>query len=272
MADGKKTGRSAFLSGFLEDFLNAIASVADRNIREVAERWGANLPSDSWWRSEGAERVLGPLKGLLETRSRKLPAIPRVAIQKLLIDFLDFASSHQFGGAGTRPRVAEIAAGWEQKWLDEALKSLGKARDKAAAKESLLHEFEAVKAIVEAVREAVQDESGTPVVESLYDEAIGKTVKEILEIPDELTSDEFERRVQEAHAYLTKKLERIAHAEKLRKEASDRVKELRAEMEPERESTDWDTRAESAAMAIRRFRLRLRRKTRKMKRPEEVTR
>lgn len=142
---------------------NAIASIADPEIRRAAERLAENLkriiPKEAWANTVFAERVFGFIKGFAESRARELGVVPGTALEKL-IDLLDFATADFFQGDGKA--VRRETASWLKAFEMHAEERLREARtpeELEGVQAYLEREFEIRKRIAEMVNEAIPPES-----------------------------------------------------------------------------------------------------------------
>lgn len=75
--------------------LNALISVADPEIRRLAEKLAREVPEESPLRSPLAERVLGALKALVESSAEGMHPVPGALVEKLT-DLMDFSGTTLF--------------------------------------------------------------------------------------------------------------------------------------------------------------------------------
>lgn len=141
-------------------FWNMLFSAADPELKEVADKIRKMIPDDSLLRSKIAERVVGILKGWVESKAEGMSPVAGAVVEKLT-DLGDF-----FVGGETdekKERATRAAQDWMDKFFDEAGKRLAKTdpANLEAEKEKILREFKLRKEILEAV-EAVRKEAQGP--------------------------------------------------------------------------------------------------------------
>jgi hypothetical protein len=92
-------------------------------LRKAAERFAGTIPDDSIARTKIFEIIFGGLKGFVEARAERYPAIVSALVEKVT-DYLDFLSV-----AITNPEHRQLAIKWLEKFLEEAGERLKNAND-----------------------------------------------------------------------------------------------------------------------------------------------
>lgn len=137
------------------DWLNALFSALNPEIRAFAERFAASIPEGHWLRHPLVERLVGVLGGRLERESEKMGPVLGVLVEKFT-DFIDFASPNLF--KKDSKGVVRIGRDWMSGFLKYAEKRLSEAAPENINTElaRLQAEFEARKQIVAMLEEAVK--------------------------------------------------------------------------------------------------------------------
>lgn len=128
--------------------LNALLSAADPEIRVLAEKIGASIPEKSWFRSAFAERLIGVIKGLVESRAEGMNPIAGALLEKLT-DLFDFAGSTLFGKS--RRSVVER---WMQEFVEDGVKRIQETDNPQAEFEQLEKELRVRQQLISLLEEA----------------------------------------------------------------------------------------------------------------------
>ena len=99
---------------------NILLSVAEPEIRKLAEKFADAIPENSIFRSESIERVVGVVKSWIEGKAKTIPGIKGELMEKST-DFVDFAGSRLFGGKKEEKAVKAV-----KDWMDQFFTESGK--------------------------------------------------------------------------------------------------------------------------------------------------
>jgi hypothetical protein len=129
-----------------KSLLNMLASIADPELRKLAERIAASIPEDSWLRSDVAERLIGALKGWIESQAGSLGPITGVAVEKIS-DLMDFATSNLY------EKDSSDISGWMNKFLTAAQKRMAATDDPSGECQKIELEFDLLQRLAKVIEE-----------------------------------------------------------------------------------------------------------------------
>lgn len=174
MADEKKKeGKGLF---------NLLLSVAEPEIRKLAEKFADSIPENSIFRSESLERVVGVIKSWIEGRAKTIPGIKGELLEKST-DFVDFAGSRLFGGK-KEEKAAKVVKDWMDQFFTEAGKRLHEAKtipEKEAELQMIKKEFELRQELLSMIEAAKPKPEPEKDKKSFISEETKKEVKETVE-------------------------------------------------------------------------------------------
>lgn len=123
----------------------SLLGLLDPIIRKAAERFAEKIPGGSVVRTKIFETIFGGLKGFVEARSEKYPAIVSALVEKVT-DYLDFLSV-----AIANPDHRQSAVKWLDGFLEESGERLKNAPDPQKEFERINQELELRKKLYESV-------------------------------------------------------------------------------------------------------------------------
>lgn len=148
MAEEKKKDR-----GNVREWLNPLASMFDRELRQGAERLASAVPKDSpLRRSHLAERAFGAVASIVERLGKGRGPVVELVSEKSS-DFMDRFSSALFGKEGKQKEAAVAASGW----FNEATKRMSRARDPQWMFNRLQQEFELRRKLIQMLEQAAKE-------------------------------------------------------------------------------------------------------------------
>ncbi|MEK7093738.1 MAG: hypothetical protein AAB903_00145 [Patescibacteria group bacterium] len=140
-------------------FLNAVLSLLEPELRRFGERLATSVTPDSPLRGEGAERVFGVLRSLVESLVERLPG-PAAEIGEKVTDIGEYFAAALYGKHGREEGKTAKTAGnkavkdWMDSFLEEAAKRMAKATDPTEEAKKLEVEFSLRMKLLEMIEEA----------------------------------------------------------------------------------------------------------------------
>ncbi len=148
-------GRKAMEQKSNKSIWAAVAGLLDPELRKAAQNLAEAIPKNSILRTEAVERVLGALKGAIETKAEKLSPAAGVAVEKAT-DFSDFLAGALGSKNALDPNemIKEILRG--------ATERIKKAAEPAAEVERIRQEIKSIKEIGELMKQELPPPPPSP--------------------------------------------------------------------------------------------------------------
>lgn len=121
-------------------FWNMLFSAADPELKELADKIRGMIPENSPLRSKIAERILGIVKGWVESQSFNMSPVAGAVVEKLT-DLSDFFVGGETGEK--TEKTTKVAQDWMNKFFADAGNRLEKAADLPAELDKIKKEFAA---------------------------------------------------------------------------------------------------------------------------------
>ena len=189
MADEKKKeGKGLF---------NLLLSVAEPEIRKLAEKFADSIPENSIFRSESVERIIGVVKSWVEGKAKSIPGIKGELLEKST-DFVDFAGSRLFGGKKEEKAVKAVKD-WMDQFFTESGKRLREAKtipEKEAELQNIKKEFELRQELLQLIEAAKPKPEPEKEKKPFISEETKKEVKETVEKIRDEHAEWMEKRIK----------------------------------------------------------------------------
>lgn len=184
----KKEGKGLF---------NILLSVAEPEIRKLAEKFADAIPENSFLRSESLERVVGVVKSWIEGKAKVIPGIKGELLEKST-DFVDFAGSRLFGSK-KEEKAAKVVKDWMDQFFTEAGKRLREAPDEEAKKKEfnkIKKEFELRQKLLKIIEAAKPKSEPEKEKKTFISDEMKKEIKEGVEKIRDKQADWMKKRIQ----------------------------------------------------------------------------
>ena len=177
---------------------NILLSVAEPEIRKLAEKFADAIPENSIFRSESIERVVGVVKSWIEGKAKTIPGIKGELMEKST-DFVDFAGSRLFGGKKEEKAVKAVKD-WMDQFFTESGKRLREAKtipEKEAELLMIKKEFELRQELLTLIEAAKpKSESEEKEKKPLISDEVKKEIKKGAEEIRDKHADWMKKRIQ----------------------------------------------------------------------------